>query len=200
MHVKAVLSGLVVAVLCSFIFSLGTTGAVKDKDNANREDQIQRGMILVLKGDCNQCHTPKVSTPFGTFTDHTRLLSGHPEDLELPRIPPGLIGPGKWFGLFTEDQTAWAGPWGVVFSANLTPDPETGIGKWTEDMFIKAIRTGKHKGFGREILPPMPWEDYAELSDEDLKAIFAYLRTLKPVKNKVPEPIPLVEGQLSTEH
>jgi hypothetical protein len=85
-----------------------------------------------------------------------------------------------------------------VFAANLTPDPRTGIGNWTEDEFIKTMRTGKHKGFGRDILPPMPWEDYAELSDEDLKAIFAYLKTLKPVKNAVPAPIPLSDNEIPT--
>ena len=109
MRARVVLSGLIIAVSCSFILSMGMSFAMEEE--AKREDQIQRGQILVLKGDCNQCHSPKVSTPLGVFLDQSRLLSGHPKDVELPKIPPGLIGPGKWFGLFTEGQTAWAGPW-----------------------------------------------------------------------------------------
>jgi hypothetical protein len=88
--------------------------------------------------------------------------------------------------------TSFAGPWGVSFAANLTPDTTTGIGEWTETTFIRAIRAGKHQGQpnGREILPPMPWPAFRNLSDVDLKAIWAYLRSLKPVKNQVPFPVP----------
>jgi mono/diheme cytochrome c family protein len=168
----------------------------KEENDLEGKEQIQRGQVLVLKGGCNNCHSPKIFTPEAILPDHTRLLSGHPQDIELPKIPSNLIGPDKWLGLFTRDQTAWAGPWGVVFAANLTPDPRTGIGNWTEDEFIKTMRTGKHKDFGRDILPPMAWEDYAELSDEDLRAIFAYLKTLKPVKNAVPAPIPLSDNAI----
>lgn len=70
---------------------------------------------------------------------------------------------------------------------------ETGIGVWTTEIFIKAMRTGKHMGAGRPILPPMPWFNYAKATDEDLKAILAYLKTLKPIKNAVPAPIPPTE-------
>ena len=62
-------------------------------------------------------------------------------------------------------------------------DEQTGIGLWTEDIFVAAIRTGKHMGAGREILPPMPWNYYLNASDEDLKAIFWYLKSLPPIKN-----------------
>ena len=87
--------------------------------------------------------------------------------------------------------TAWAGPWGVSFAANLTPDKETGIAEWSEEHFIQALRTGKHQGQpnGRDILPPMPWQFFKSMTDEDLKAIFAYLRSLPPVKNQVPLPV-----------
>ena len=80
----------------------------------------------------------------------------------------------------------------VSFAANLTPDTATGIGEWTEETFVRAIRTGKHQGQpnGREILPPMPWPAFKNLSDGDLRAIWAYLRSVKPVKNQVPFPIP----------
>jgi hypothetical protein len=86
-------------------------------------------------------------------------------------------------------MTAWAGPWGISYAANLTPDPTTGLGVWTEDMFIKSMRTGRHMGSGREILPPMPWQGVGALSDEDLKSIYAYLRTVPAVTNTVPKPI-----------
>jgi hypothetical protein len=92
-------------------------------------------------------------------------------------------------------NTAFAGPWGVSFSANLTPDPDTGLGKWTEDMFIAAIRTGRHEGKGRPILPPMPYPMFRNLNDEDLASIFAYLQSLKPTRNRVPSPIDPPETQ-----
>jgi hypothetical protein len=90
-------------------------------------------------------------------------------------------------------MTAWVGPWGVSYSANLTPDENTGIGLWTEDMFVEAMRSGKHMGAGRPILPPMPWMFIANLTLEDQKAIFAYLKSLKPIKNTVPSPATLDE-------
>lgn len=99
-----------------------------------------------------------------------------------------MIQPGKWV-LFTQDITAAVGPLGASFAANLTPDIETGTGSWQLEMFINAMRTGKHLGAGRPILPPMPWEGLGKLSDEDLKALFNYLKSLKPIKNKVPTPL-----------
>ena len=87
-------------------------------------------------------------------------------------------------------NTAWSGPWGVSFTANLTPDPETGLGKWTLKNFKDTIRTGRHMGRGREILPPMPIPMYKNFNDADLEAIFAYLQSIPPLKNRVPEPLP----------
>jgi hypothetical protein len=113
------------------------------------------------------------------------MLSGHPENTKLP--PPELK-PGPWFAA-TAGMTAWAGPWGISYAANLTPDTNTGLGIWTEEMFIKTMRTGKHMGSGREILPPMPWQSLAQLTDQDLKTIYAYLRTVPPVVNHVPTPV-----------
>jgi hypothetical protein len=77
----------------------------------------------------------------------------------------------------------------VSFTANLTPDA-TGLGPWSAEQFIQTMRTGKHLGVGRPILPPMPWYDIGQLTDEDLRAIFSYLRTIKPVPNVVPAPLP----------
>ncbi|HSD27027.1 MAG TPA: hypothetical protein VLL75_06955 [Vicinamibacteria bacterium] len=88
------------------------------------------------------------------------------------------------------DTTAWAGPWGVSYAANLTPDENTGIGSWSEDTFVGALRTGRHMGVSRPILPPMPWEAFRNLTDEDLRSIYAYLKTVPPVRNRVPEPLP----------
>lgn len=149
------------------------------------QTQIERGEYLVKFGDCSTCHTPMKLGPNGPAPDLTRFLSGHPEDAKLP--PPDLK-PGPWFAA-TAGMTAWAGPWGISYAANLTPDKETGLGIWTEEMFIKALRTGKHMSAGRPILPPMPWQAVGTLSDEDLKAIFAYLRSVPPIVNHVPSPV-----------
>ena len=155
--------------------------------------QIERGAYLVHAGGCNDCHSPKVFIKMGPMMvpvpDTSRLLSGHPAGTVLPEIPKGVIAPNKWGGLFSNDLTAWVGPWGVSFARNLTSDIATGLGSWTEEMFIKTIRNGKHMGEGRDILPPMPWTELRNLKDEDLKAIFAYLGSVKPVENAVPDPI-----------
>jgi mono/diheme cytochrome c family protein len=149
---------------------------------------VERGKYLVWTGGCNDCHTPKKMGAQGVpELDTARLLSGHPEEPKLP--PPPALPPGPWLALFSWDLTAAAGPWGVSYAVNLTPDENTGIGIWTEEMFVKAMRTGKHMGTSRPILPPMPWETIKNYTDEDLKAIFAYLRSIPPVKNRVPEPI-----------
>ena len=98
---------------------------------------------------------------------------------------------GFLWGASTAGMTAWSGPWGVSYASNLTPDINTGLGIWTEEMFIKAMRTGKHYGASRDILPPMPWQSLAKLTDEDIRSVFAYLRSLSPVRNQVPEPLPV---------
>ena len=150
---------------------------------------VQRGRYLVVAGGCHDCHSPKVFSRQGPVPDTTRLLSGFPANQPVPTVPANVIGPNAWGALATNDLTAWAGPWGVSFGANLTPDG-TGLGGWSDTMFIRAIRTGKHMGVGRPILPPMPWPDFAQLTDDDLRSIFMYLRSLRPVQNVVPPPIP----------
>lgn len=152
------------------------------------EEMVEHGRYLVTVGGCNDCHTPKVFSSGGTGIDESRLLSGHPADLELPEFSFDDVGPGKWV-LINEHMTAAVGPWGVSFAANLTPDEETGIGDWTEEEFIGAMRTGTHRGIGRPILPPMPWFNLATAPDEDLKAIFSYLKSIPPIENQVPDAI-----------
>jgi len=149
--------------------------------------QVARGKYLVTIGGCNDCHTPLKNTPNGPAWDQERMLSGHPETLKMPTAPTAAEPWGLAFG---STMTAFAGPWGVSFSRNLTPDPETGLGTWTEKDFIATIRNGRHLGRGRPLLPPMPWFNYREATDEDLRAIFAYLRSIPAVKNRVEEPRP----------
>lgn len=147
---------------------------------------IKRGAYLVSSMGCHDCHTPWKMGPTGPEPDMTRALTGHPQDLKVPPAPKLPEGWG-WAGSPT--NTAFAGPWGISFTANLTPDPETGLGKWTEEMFMTALRTGRHEGKGRPILPPMPWPMIRNLTDDDLRAVFAYLHSLPPVKNRVPQPV-----------
>lgn len=155
------------------------------------QSPLARGEYLVTVGGCDDCHSPKVFGPAGEpLPDMARRLSGHPAADKVPPVPAGLISPTGWAALGNGHFTAWAGPWGVSFAANLTPDQTTGLGSWTGEMFINALRTGKHQGTGRAILPPMPWFNFAKMTDEDLLAVFTYLRSLPPVVNAVPEPIP----------
>jgi hypothetical protein len=151
------------------------------------DPQVARGDYLVKIMGCNDCHTPWILTPRGPEPDATRLLSGHPQDFPIAAGPD--LGKGPWVAAAAATNTAWAGPWGVSFTANLTPDPETGLGKWTAETFMAAIRTGRHEGQGRPILPPMPWPMYRNATDEDLRAVFAYLRSIPPIRNRVPQPI-----------
>lgn len=154
--------------------------------------RIERGAYLVRTMGCNDCHTPWKLGARGPEPDTSRALTGHPADVVMPPPPKLPEGPWVWMGGAT--NTAFAGPWGVSFAANLTPDPETGLGKWTQDTFITALRTGRHEGKGRPILPPMPWPMYGQATDDDLGAIFAYLQSLAPVKNRVPAPVDPVES------
>jgi mono/diheme cytochrome c family protein len=155
---------------------------------AARADLVKVGEKLVTIGGCNDCHSP---VQFDPKLGHPvpipgRTLSGHPEGAPDPVGEPGkgdnaVMGP---------TMTSFRLPFGTVYSQNLTPDKETGIGNWTEAQFKAAVRTGKHQGAanGRPILPPMPWQNLAHASDEDLSAIFAYLQSITPVKNAVPAP------------
>jgi mono/diheme cytochrome c family protein len=108
---------------------------------------VQRGEYLVKGTGCEDCHTPMKMGPSGPELDNARMLSGHPEALVMPPVPK--LPDGPWLMVISATMTAWAGPWGVSFTANLTPDRETGLGTWTSQTFIDAIRSGRHMGRGR---------------------------------------------------
>jgi mono/diheme cytochrome c family protein len=165
--------------------------AAPEVASVRAETPVERGKFLVTVGGCHDCHTPKKFGPKGPELDMDKMLSGHPESIKIAAPYKAAAG-SPWTAGTTDTLTAWSGPWGVSFTANLTPDTNTGLrsGVWTEELFIKAIRTGKHMGTARDILPPMPWQMYAQLSDDDLKAIWAYLGTIPAVNNHVPDPLP----------
>jgi mono/diheme cytochrome c family protein len=158
---------------------------------ARPQSKVERGRMLVIGGGCHDCHTTKKMGPKGPEPDMSRMLSGHPESIKVTAPYKPATG-SQWAMGFTDTLTAWSGPWGVSFAANLTPDPATGItsGVWSEDLFVKALKTGKHMGTARDILPPMPWNWYGQLSEDDLRAIYAYLLTIPPIVNHVPDALP----------
>jgi len=159
-------------------------GAAADSTAAQAKAMtpVERGKYLVNIGGCNDCHTPLKMGDKGPEPDMTKLLSGSPEGMVMKS--PKLDMP--WMAAGSATMTAWAGPWGVSYSKNLTPDT-SGLGKWDEATFILAMRSGKHMGNGRPIMPPMPADAIGRLQDDDLKAVFAYLQSIPPVKNTPPE-------------
>ncbi len=165
----------------------------KAPPNPYSMDLVARGKLLVLAGGCNDCHTPRRFDPeLGALApDWTRMLSGHPEGAPDPQ---GELGPND-VGLVGPTFTSFKLPIGTIYSMNLTPDIDTGTGSWTEKMFLDVFRKGRHLGGdGRPVYPPMPWSWIRYLSDEDLKAMFAYLRSIPPLRNlppteKVPPPV-----------
>ncbi len=154
----------------------------------DRHRSIERGEYLVAVIGCDHCHTPKKMTDQGPVPDRDRWLMGHPADRTLPQVDQ--VGPDNWL-LFDPDLTAVVGPWGISYAANLTPHP-SGLGNWTYAQFKRAMTEGRHKGLenGRMLLPPMPWQSYQLMTDEDLQAIFDYLQSIPPIDNTVPSPVP----------
>lgn len=150
---------------------------------------VARGAYLVTIAGCNDCHSPKQMGPNGPELVPGRMLSGYPGDQPIPEFDSKMLSQG--FAMFTPDLTAGAGPWGISFAGNLTPD-ETGIKNWSFDQFKTALTKGKYKGLegGRTLLPPMPWVNYINMEDADLRAMFAYLKSIPPVQNVVPAPVP----------
>lgn len=157
--------------------------------------RVERGAHLVRTMGCNDCHTPWKMGTRGPEPDMSRALTGHPQAIKITTVPPMPESPWGWVA--AQDNTAFAGPWGVSFTMNLTPDKETGLGNWTEEQFIATMRTGRHLGKGRPVLPPMPVQMLAALPDDDLKAIFAYLQSLAPVRNRIPAPLEPVTSSSS---
>ncbi len=161
-------------------------GTEHETAQLSQEEIIKEGSRLVLIMGCDDCHSPKVMTPQGPMPDQNRRLSGHPADMPLGPYDVSMITSGQWV-LFNGHLTAAVGPWGVSYSANLTPH-ETGIGNWTLENFTKALREGKYKGMDntRPLLPPMPWPGHKHLKDSEIEAIYRYLMSIDPVDNAVP--------------
>ncbi|GAB3549488.1 c-type cytochrome [Spirosoma fluminis] len=160
------------------------------RKHAHQDPMIKRGEYLVTIMGCADCHAPKKLTPQGPAPDMDRFLSGYNSAEPLGDYDKNLVKTGQWV-IFNGQNTAFAGPWGVSFAANLTPDA-TGIGNWSFEQFTNAMRKGKFKGLdnSRPLLPPMPWPNYTNMTDADMKAVFAYLKSLRPVNNTVPAHIP----------
>ena len=178
------------------VTQVGCAGAQEPKADStavpktlSHAELVDRGKYIVTASACGDCHSPKIMSPQGPIPDPSLQLSGHPAAMPMMPIDKHVLTPGNWI-LIGPDLTSFIGPWGISYTANLTPDTATGIGAWTEDVFVKTMRTGKHLGQegGRPILPPMPWYSIAKYTDEDLKAIFTYLQSLPPIRNKVPAP------------
>lgn len=183
----------IVAFMAVMVAAVSCNGEQQKPSNATSEaaaqdSAIQRGAYLVQVIGCDDCHTPKIYGPSGPEPDPARRLSGHPAGVQLETIHANEL---KSWVLFNHLFTATVGPWGVSYAANLTSD-STGIGAWTEEQFMRAMREGRYKGLegGRMLLPPMPWQNFKNLSDGDLKAIFAFLKSTPPVENVVPAPVP----------
>jgi mono/diheme cytochrome c family protein len=180
------------AVVMSAAFALASIGLKAGGQGGaapaqmSKAEMVKRGEYLVSAMGCQDCHTPQKMGPDGLEPDMSRAFSGHQAGQQVP-APPAAKGP--WVISIANTFTAWAGPWGISYTQNITPDPETGIGNYTEEQFVMTIREGKKQGRGRALLPPMPWPAIRNFSDEDLKSIYAYLRTVKPIKNKVPDPV-----------
>jgi hypothetical protein len=171
---------LLIATVALFGLWAATTGARDDNAAA-----VERGRYLVEFAGCAECHSTWKMGPRGPEIDGARLFAGHPQNSELP--PPPELPPGPWNAI-TGGMTAWSGPWGISYGTNLTSDTETGLGAWSEEQFVAALRTGQHLGMGRDILPPMP--HYGAATDDDLRAMFAYFMTVPPIRNQVPDPVP----------
>jgi len=181
-------TAIAVLFLFALFFQLSCTGESEAKP-LTHEEMVALGKYIVQTGGCDDCHTPKIFTDKGPVFDTTRSLSGFPAEEVLPEIDMNMIGPGKWT-MTDKHLSAWVGMWGISYASNITPDKATGIGTMTEEMFVKTIREGKYMGVGRPLLPPMPWEVLRKKTDQDLKAIYAYLMSIKPIHNQVPQPTP----------
>ena len=182
------------AIILTAVLSTASLGAVTggDAESGKTAAQVARGKYLVDIMGCHDCHTPMKLGPNGPEWDMTRALSGHPEQLVMPPAP---VQQAPWLASMGMTMTAWNGPWGTSFTKNLTPDKETGLGDWTVEEFIATMQTGRERGKGRPVLPPMPVQNLAALTDSDIRALFAYLQSLPAIKNRTPQPVEPEEKQ-----
>ena len=150
-------------------------------------DQVlrQRGAYLMAAMGCHDCHSPHDRT--GQMISG-RELSGHPEGAPLAQWDPSLLERNILMTV-SPTLTSFGGPWGVSVATNITPDRETGIGNLTAEALIRSWRSGRHWQVARHILPPMPAPAFSNLSDDDIRALHAFLMSLPATKNKVPEAI-----------
>jgi hypothetical protein len=187
MKIKKILISTVI--LCFSVFlnsSCKSRTKPENSDIISSNDQVvQRGKYLVSVIGCRDCHSPKRMGTNGVEDIPDRMLSGAQSDSQMPVVDKNALRSG--WELATLDANITVGPWGISFAANITSDP-SGIGSWPEENFIRAMKKGKYKGIegGRTLLPPMPWDDFANCSDDDVKAIYAYLKSTRPVHNVVP--------------
>ncbi len=194
------LSPAIVITLLSLIFILSQCSENKSNDEGNKKDstavsnvpnyggfesQVKWGEHLVKIGGCNDCHTPKKMGPNGPENDMSLMLSGHPAQQPPPDFD--VKEAAKKGLILTQSFTAWMGPWGITYTANITSD-STGIGMWTEAQFLKALKEKKWMGLDntRPLMPPMSMMSATVMNDDELKAIFAYLKTTPPIKNIQP--------------
>jgi hypothetical protein len=191
MKKQTLTTGIVVLSIAATIILFTTNKSGSDETSKPREltkeEKVKRGEYLVSVIGCDDCHSPKRMGKHEPEIIPELRLSGAPSSFKLPN--PDMNEVEKGWMMFAPDLTSAVGPWGQSYAANLTSDA-TGIGNWKEEQFIKALREGKYKGLDntRPLLPPMPWFVYKNMTDDDLKSIFAYLKTTKPVHNIVPSP------------
>jgi hypothetical protein len=191
------------ALILSIVFLLLIACQPQTSQNNNIEENISEtyellgytskvewGKHIVAITGCNDCHSPKIMTDMGPAVNPELLLSGHPSASLPPQIDRE-VNEKNGYATCNSSLTSWVGPWGISYAGNLTPDA-TGIGNWKEDNFSRAMREGKFKGMenGRTLLPPMPWQEFVHMTDDEISAIFAYLMSLPPIKNIVPNPDP----------
>ncbi|MBS1529545.1 MAG: c-type cytochrome [Bacteroidetes bacterium] len=184
---KTVITIFAIAACIGFFYACSPKTESESASNAapTKDSLIKRGAYLVTSLGCSDCHSPKKFGPHGPYPDTALDLSGCPSNTPAPVASPEQMKAGN--AIFSPDLTAFTGPWGTSFAANITSDA-TGVGNWKLEQFKNAIRNGKYMGLNEErpLMPPMPWKSYAKMTDMDIEAIFDYLKTTKPVHNVPP--------------
>ncbi|MFN8290372.1 MAG: diheme cytochrome c-553 [Chitinophagaceae bacterium] len=188
MRTKFFTTGTAIVAVTAIIAACTSSSASKNEVKPMTQSElVKRGEYLVNAVGCDDCHSPKKMGPNGPEIIPDLRFSGYPSERPVSKADTNTVKQG-WM-MLGSDLTSAAGPWGMSFSANITGDA-TGIGNWKEEQFFKAIREGKSKGLdgNRPLLPPMPWFVYKNFSDDDIRSIFTYLKSTKPVHNVVPAP------------